>query len=480
MEIGRIATTWCPAVADLAYGVGAYRREDGNLPELQCFNMWVEPTPAAEKGIILQSRPGLLSTASRGNGPVQGVFQKDGVFGGDVFTISGNNLYRAGTLLGTLTGSGPASFAASSSELVVTLGASAYSYNGTDLQAVAFPDSALVTAVAFLAGYFIYLRAGSHRFYWSAMLDGRTIDGADFASAESAPDALLDVKTIGDEVWFIGSETIEPWQTTGEPEIPFIRSQGRLYRKGAIGSGCSQEVDNTLFLITNQKAVARAADTLQFVSDAGIEERLKASSEFETFAFRWQGHEFFGIRYNGGGTLPNGTQQQPGTHLYDIATRQWCEIGSHGRDNFRGRCAVDLDGDPLFGDDENGTLWGFSAHEDAGGVLERRFTAAATLEAPAKIRNLLLHVNVGQTPYLTGDYSEPVIEVRSSRDAGQTKSEWRPTPLGAQGQYRKRTAWRRFGTFDAPGAVFEFRCTAPVPLRISAVKANVPLTGRGR
>ena len=75
---------------------------------------------------------------------------------------------------------------------------------------------------------------------------------------------------------------------------------------------------------------------------------------------------------------------------------------------------------------------------------------------------------------------DPQIEVRSSRDGGHTFGMYRTASLGAQGERRKRPRWRRFGFFDAPGALFDFRLTDACPLRVSAVLVNEPASGRSR
>jgi hypothetical protein len=73
---------------------------------------------------------------------------------------------------------------------------------------------------------------------------------------------------------------------------------------------------------------------------------------------------------------------------------------------------------------------------------------------------------------MVGQGSDPIIEMRYSRDAGQTWSNWYPGFLGKIGEYRARAIWRRLGLFDFPGAMFDFDCTDPVSLRISDVNVN--------
>lgn len=453
----------------IPFGRGAYRRDNGDLPEFRLVNMFAESAPAADSGVTLLSRYGLSESYSVGDGPIQGIFTQQGVFDGDVFTVSGGELYRGETLLGTIDGDGPVSFAASATELVVTAGTTAYSYDGTDLEPVDFPDDAGVTAVAFMAGLFIYLRADTHRYYWSAVLDGRTIDALDFASAESAPDELRDVKAIGDNLFLLGSETVEVWALTGALDLPFSRIQQRSYRKGVISSGCAVELDNALHWIGNDGIAYRGADVPQRLSDHGIEERIAASATVCCFGFSYQGHKFFCVRLD------------TGTFALDVATGQWCEFATYGRDNWRARSAPHPDQAALFGDDETGALWEFAGFQDGAAPLERLFTAAFPIKGGATtVDRLNVENNPGRTDLLAGQGSDPEIEMRSSIDQGATWSDWEADDLGRQGDYRQRPEWRALGFFDSPGAMFEFRVTDPVPLRISDVLVNEAGGGRAR
>ena len=148
----------------LAFGTSAYSRTRGNLPELPVINMFVEATPASGSGVVLQSRPPLVSYATRGSGPIKGLYQADGVMGGDLIVVSGNAVYRGETLLGTLSGSGPVSFAADETEIVINAGAGIYRSTGSSLSAVSFPDGAAVSKLVDTAGYFIALRSGTQQF----------------------------------------------------------------------------------------------------------------------------------------------------------------------------------------------------------------------------------------------------------------------------------------------------------------------------
>jgi hypothetical protein len=451
------------------YGRGAYLRNNGNLPRLRLINLYLEQTPAEQDGVILLSRKGLSSYASVGSGPVTGVFQQPGVFSGDVFCVSGGHLYRGATDLGAIDGSGPVSFAGTTGELLVAAGTRLWSYNGTNLVSVSFPDSADVTAVTFHDGLFIAARAGGHKYYWSAVLDGRTWDALDFASAESKPDALLDLKVVNDTLYLLGQETIEPWANTGQADAPYQRFEQRIFAKGVKATGCVVEMDQGLFFVAHDDMVYVLRDGPERISDHGIEEQIAASSSVSCFGYISEGHSFFCIRLDST------------TFAYDVATQQWAELATYGRANFRAQCATEPGDTAIFGDDETGALWTLDGYRDGADAIERLFTFALPLDGGIFVAdNVAITANVGWTELLAGQGSDPIAEMRLSRDAGATFGDWRQAPLGQQGEYRTRTIWRRCGMFDAPGMLGEIRISDPVGFRLSNVGVNEAGGGRSR
>lgn len=453
-------------MADIQYGKGAYSRARGNLPDLPLINMFVESSPTQGGGVTLQSRKGLEEIASLGNGPVRGVFQRDGALGGVRFVVSGNQVYAGSTLLGTIEGSGPVSMAASETEMVITAGGPIYRTNGATLTQPVFPDGAYVTAVCFLAGYFLGIRAGTQQFYWSDVLDATTWDGLSFASAENEPDHLRDCIVVDDMLVLLGSETVEFWPKTGDADIPFAPIAGRVFEQGVIATGCAVSTDNSFFWVGNDKIVYRNGNTPEAISDDGIVERAATSATFAMFLIEDERHKFLCCRFDGC------------TMAYDITTGQWCEFASWGLGNFRVQCAIS---GPVMGSAIDGRLYRFSGYQDAGGVLERRWRGGFPLTGgSAQINNVRATCNSGQTPFLTGPYTDPQIEMRLSNDYAQTWTDWEGGSLGEQGNYRALPEWRALGIADAPGVLFEWRVTDPVPVRFSGAQINERGGGRQR
>lgn len=450
---------------DLVLPKGAYHRSNGNLPPFELVNMFAEATPSAKGGVSLLSFPGLISSVTRGSGPITGLYRRTDLFGGATFALSSTALYKDATNLGAVTGTAPVSFAASDLELLVTTGGVAKSYNGTNFNNIVFPDTANVTAVTFLAGLFFYARAGSHKFYWSAVLDGRTIDPLDFASAESSPDWLLDLLAVGDALYLGGKDSIETWVPTGDGTLPVQRVTMRTTPKGVIATGCMVELDNALHFIGNDRIVYRMGDVPERISNHGIEEQIAASTTFKLFRYYYQGHAMLCVRLD------------TGTWGFDVLTGEWHERRTWDLSNWIVGCAAMRDdGTPIFGSAVGDDLLIHSGWAEGTSVLSREFTAAIPLDRATPVDEIEIEANTGAADLTT----DPQIEMRTSRDRGNTWGPWRPASLGATGQYRKRPTWRRVGTFGPPGALCHFRCTDPVPLRVSGATGQETSAGRAR
>lgn len=215
--------------------------------------------------------------------------------------------------------------------------------------------------------------------------------------------------------------------------------------------------------MTNEHNVC-LSDENTIVSGAGLQARIEASVSCSLFTILIDGTEYLALRIDGE------------TQVYNPRTGMWSEFVSYGYGNWIAQCAAG----PIMGAAEGGKtlVWGVD-HLDLGGVLERRFRAGVNINGTGfTAHRLQLRVNVGQTPYLTGSYAEPQVEVRLSPDAGQTWDDWEATDLGAQGDYRALPEWRALGLASYPGFFAEFRCTDPVPFRVSDVLLNENYGGR--
>jgi hypothetical protein len=453
-------------VPSVSYGAGAYKRTNGGFPPLELINMFVEAAKTSEQGVALLSRPGLAESVTRGTGPINGIYSKPDLFGGDIFTVSNGTLYRGATSLGAIAGSGPVKWASSGIELVVTRGSTAYSYNGTNLAAIAFPDSASVSSVTFIGSLFVFGRASSGKFYWSDPLDGRTVDALSFATAERSGDNLTDLQALGDNLWLFGKDSIEAWAHTGDADLPFTRIEQVAPTKGIHSTGALTEADNSLVFAGIDGVVYRIGEVPTRISDHWLEAKIIAAATVGMFPFKHEGHEFVTVR------LPSET------YAVDMATQEWCELQT-AQANWIAQCATMVGATAYFGHSSTNQVMVFDGWADMDDELERRFTAAIPLDTPLSLDVVRLWANAGHTEVLVGQGVDPQVEMRSSDDAGNVWTDYDGDDLGAAGDYRAVPEWRCLGQFDFPGAMLEFRVTDPVPFRVSAVKVNDPGGRRG-
>jgi len=453
---------------DIQYGKSAYARSRGSMPDLPVVNMFAEAAPIAKQGTVLQSRKGLSPFETLGSGPIRAIYRQDGVLSGNRITVSGNEVFSGSSLIGAIGGSGPVSVAGDNNEVLIAAGGPLYRWDGSSFSVVAFPDGAPVRKITQLAGYFIAIRGDAafpQRWYFSSPGDGSSWDGLDYASAESEPDRLLDALVVNDSLVFLGSETVEFWTRTGNADLPFSAIEQRVFKRGAIATGCAVSVDNSFIWVGDDKIVYRGDQVPVAISQDGHSERLNASDTFSVYVVDDERHKFVCIRLDSD------------TLVYDITTQEWCEFESYGRANFRVLSADST----VMGDDETGTLWVFSGYVDAGVQIERRFRGGFPVDGGSVPMSVVrLRAEVGNTSFLIGSYADPVIEMRLSDDYGRTWSDWEAEPLGTQGDYRTMPEWRALGVADYPGILFEWRVTDPIPFRIADALINEQHGGRQR
>lgn len=445
----------------LNYGRTSYERGDGNLPEMPVVNMSAEET--ASEGVVLQSRKGLSDrSADMGAGPVQALFQLDRVVSGALLGVSDNKLYNATSNVGTVTGTGIPSIAGNETGVLVCAGEDLHSYDGTTFATVTLPDNFDAIKVIEAASRFVVLRKYSGRFYFTPAL-AQTFDALDFATAETNADAVLDALFINDILYLFGSETVELHPNTNDNNLPFQALEASVMERGIWGTGCATEFSSGFAWVTDIGTVCERDET-NIISHQGIEEKINASAVVRLWRFYLDGTEFLALRID------------DESLVYNVRTRVWSEFASNGETNWLPQCYVG----GVFGSAKDGKTFEWASdHQDLGGVLERRFRAGAPINGGGlSINNVSLRLNPGQTPFLSGDYQDPQVEMRVSRDAAQTWGNWRSMSLGEQGKYRQKVQWRALGQASQPGFLCEFRVTDPVPFRVSGVFYNEPWGGR--
>lgn len=424
-------------------------RSDYGEPQRQ-VNLYVEAGPGKPSR---RPRPGLVLRYRLGTGPMRASLYTEGVVGPAVYSISGGEAYRGETLIGVMIGSAGATIASSGDEVVFTLGGLAYLWNGSTFAQITDPDLPAVSAVRFMGGRFYYQVQDSDQWYFSAIYDAGTIDGLAFATAESSPDATVGMMSLGDEEWFFGSQSVEPWYQTGDASAPLQRAQGRRFERGCASALTICALDNTLFWLGDNGQAYRAAERPKRVSTNPIEALIRKAGPANCSAFTttFDGHEFYVLKIPGYGDF-----------ALDAATGQWAEWQTYGAANFAILTCSQVEAEAYLGDaDGNVYEWGFTTYADNGLPITRICAAFLPIQGGvAPNTNVCLHALTGVAPVL-GQGSEPLVEMRYS-DNGKTWSDWIEESLGVQGDFDQKAIWRRLGQIGSPGRWYEFRTTDPL------------------
>jgi hypothetical protein len=154
----------------------------------------------------------------------------------------------------------------------LTWGAATLENGGLDiLTPVDVPDGGTEAAVSLttLAAYVIVSVAGSQRMYF--IRPGEFWIEV-FAEAESEPDVVLQVVTVGSSFWALGESTIEPWTATGDADIPFAPIQGRQMSYGIVAGTALVLEDRVIYV--DDKGIVRDSSGAR-ISTHGIEEEIR-------------------------------------------------------------------------------------------------------------------------------------------------------------------------------------------------------------
>lgn len=140
------------------------------------------------------------------------------------------------------------------------------------MTAVAVPEgdgTQKAISLCTLAGYVIIAVVASQRMYlirpgefWVEL----------FVAAESEPDRVLQVVTVGSSFWALGESTIEPFSASGDPDFPMIPIQGRQMSYGTLAGTALVLEDQVIFV--DDKGIVRDSSGAR-ISTHGIEEEIR-------------------------------------------------------------------------------------------------------------------------------------------------------------------------------------------------------------
>jgi len=260
-----------------------------------------------EDRLITSKRPGLKEWADLGEGIGQkiddiywwesagyavvlcnGKLFKLEEFGG-VTQITGAVIEKG--VVGTFVDYGATLFFAAKSKINSTTGITA-----TELSDVDAPTN--VTHLALIDTYLIATN-NDNSFEWADADTPTEWQALSYAEAVAMEDDVIAVKSAWDEVYLIGSQTMEVWYLSGGTEV-FARRPSSTVFRGCIAKYTPLFADNALWYLDNTRRFVRIEGRSPTIMSESFDreiQRLDVVSDARTFLCEWEGKNWIILNF---------------------------------------------------------------------------------------------------------------------------------------------------------------------------------------
>jgi hypothetical protein len=337
--------------------------------------------------------------------------------------------------------------------LVIASEGRGYRYNGTSVDEFNDADFPGATTFDFLDGYYVFLEPGTGRF-WVTDLYSHSVDPLKFATAEGAPDNLVDLIVDHREVILFGTESVERWWNAGADNFPLERSPQGFSEIGCLGGVA--KLDNSVFWIANDRTVRRlTGSTPQRVSTHAVEERIRGlSGTPSAFAYSLEGHLVYVCSWD------------DATLCFDATTGAWFERQSYHELRWRACASATINGAVYVQDRDTGAVGILDpdAYTEWGATYVAEWTYPAIYDGGKRLfhSRLELIAEMGHGGSVMLEYSD---NGGKSWTAGPTRS------LGAEGAFKNRAVWHRLGS--ARDRAYRLSVSDAVPVNIQDTTLEV-------
>lgn len=324
----------------ILFATESYPSRSPMVSSERLVNMFAErQPPGAKSQAPLFGAPGLdVFSASSGTDPARGAWLFQGT---TPYFVIGQNLYSYdvngnATLCGSgITGTGRVSMADNGKQIIIVNGGgssgSGWVWNVQTATFSQITASAFYPAdsVIFMDGYFILNRSGTNEFFLSALYDGTSYNGLDFASAEARSGLLVAIQQNIQLLFLLTNDHFELWYDSGALEFPFQRYSGGEAYYGCMAAQTVCLQDGAIFMLGADKTFYRLQANVPIrISSHALETVLNADADLTqafVFTYTWEGHKFIVL------TLPMSMQ----TWVFDVSTAKW-----HQRESWMGASAA--------------------------------------------------------------------------------------------------------------------------------------------
>jgi hypothetical protein len=317
-------------------------------------------------------------------------------------------------------------------------------------------------SVTFIFGFLIFSLADGRMF--ASGLNNTSVNALDYATAESRPDGLSRVVTVGRQLYAMGPTSIEVW---GEP----IKAEGfpltriETIPRGLLApfavAGEQEGWSNALIFVGDDGIVYRLDGyTPTRISTHDLERRIEALADMATLeacVYMHEGHAIWSL------------SSSDWTWDYDLTTGWWHERRSWERTRWRASKSAKAFGTWVAGDAEGGALYEVRADE------RREWNDPLTMEvwsAPGSAFPARINVPAARFDFIVGeglasgqapDQTEPKVAISWSDDGGRSWSTPVLRSLGRQGDYHRTVTVNRTGVAGPKGRLWKLTLADAVP-----------------
>ncbi len=466
-------------MAEYPIDIGFYESSSLPLAAQNCINHY--PNNPQTKGAISQGAlfytPGIEQVSTAGDGPARGY----NVFNDELYVISGNGFYHVSrlwvsTYLGDVSGIDRVITSNNGVTICIQVpGGSGYFYSESsgfyEIVDPVYQDfqSQLggVTSVTYKNGYFVFTTG--FEFFLSSLSivnGGRSFDALDVSTAELRPDKNVRAMTIKNELYILGSETIELFQDIGSADptvFTFQRITGATIDKGLTARHSLIEFDNSFVFIGKGfgesiavwKGTSGAAIK---ISTSAIDHALQQYTDDEisniyAWTYTEDGNFFVGF------TLPDTTFVYEATTSSLQQRQVWHERRSNNT-QWRVNHIVDVYSNNYALDSIDGKigLLNRSYTSEYSNEISREFTGAYLYNSGKRIFINYIEIKTESGVGKPANPDLPEVELSVSFDGGRNFNTLGNRSLGAYEDYTARQVWFRIGSAET-SCIFRFNST---------------------
>lgn len=431
--------------------------------------------PFAKDKYVLESFAGqtLFGTAA---GIGRGQFVHKGI----LYRVSGNTLYSVTnvgvhTSLGSIPGSQQCIFTGIGDDVVTVADRRVFIWNGSTLTEVTDVDLQSPDSATTLNNQVIY-DGDDDQFGVSDVGDASSINGLNYATAESKPDDLIRVYAFNQLLHLFGDDTVEQWWNSGVGRPPFDRVEGAIIESGLGGIyGVSNNKQFIYFFNNRQELVRLQGSSELNVTPEAIKrefENYEKTDDVIVWCMKLRGQEMVSV------TFPKADR----SWIY-VEGGQWFEWSSGvlGGRNKANSYAFAYN-KHLVEDFANGNIYelDFDVFTENGDTIQRTRDSAPLdsqllFKVPSKrvtMNRLVVNLERG-VGNLAGQGIQPVVMLSFSDDGGKTFSNEKWAKTGRLGDFDFGVEYSCLGSFFQ--RIIRLRVSDPVSWNIVSIATDVEL-----